>query len=303
MEKEGSLPRAQLQEQLFDCDLPPSPSLLFISSSMPSKSAHFLRPFLLPRSILPPPMGRPSCCYKQKKMRKCLWSPEEDEKLLNHITRYGHGCWSSVPKLAGLERCGKSCRLRWINYLRPDLKRGTFSQQEEALILQLHAVLGNKWSQIATRLPGRTDNEIKNFWNSCLKKKLVKQNDVDPNTQKLFSPISTTRPGEFDCRLDQCMMPVISVTYDDDAFLSAPLQCLGAGNPSNGIDELQSSINPLFDGGMLQWNKGEDDIHLGDEQGDLRWSECPSGGIRLTESSLQPRNCLSFSDKWSLMRF
>ncbi|OAY73572.1 Transcription factor MYB86, partial [Ananas comosus] len=127
-------------------------------------------------------MGRHSCCYKQK-LRKGLWSPEEDEKLINHITKYGHGCWSSVPKLAGLQRCGKSCRLRWINYLRPDLKRGTFSEQEEKLIVELHAVLGNRWSQIAAQLPGRTDNEIKNLWNSCIKKKL-RQRGIDPNTHK-----------------------------------------------------------------------------------------------------------------------
>lgn len=130
-------------------------------------------------------MGRHSCCYKQK-LRKGLWSPEEDEKLLNYITKNGHGCWSSVPKLAGLQRCGKSCRLRWINYLRPDLKRGAFSQQEENLIIELHAVLGNRWSQIAAQLPGRTDNEIKNLWNSCLKKKLRKKG-IDPNTHKRLS--------------------------------------------------------------------------------------------------------------------
>lgn len=127
-------------------------------------------------------MGRHSCCYKQK-LRKGLWSPEEDEKLLNHINKHGHGCWSTVPKLAGLQRCGKSCRLRWMNYLRPDLKRGAFEQEEEDLIIELHAVLGNKWSQIATRLAGRTDNEIKNLWNSCIKKKL-RQKGLDPNTHK-----------------------------------------------------------------------------------------------------------------------
>ncbi|XP_077223189.1 transcription factor MYB61-like [Tasmannia lanceolata] len=132
-------------------------------------------------------MGRHSCCYKQK-LRKGLWSPEEDEKLLRHITKYGHGCWSSVPKQAGLQRCGKSCRLRWINYLRPDLKRGTFSNQEENLIIELHAVLGNRWSQIAAQLPGRTDNEIKNLWNSCIKKKL-RQRGIDPNTHKPFSEV------------------------------------------------------------------------------------------------------------------
>ncbi|XP_050221107.1 transcription factor MYB86-like [Mercurialis annua] len=133
-------------------------------------------------------MGRHACCIKQK-LRKGLWSPEEDEKLYNYITRFGVGCWSSVPKLAGLQRCGKSCRLRWINYLRPDLKRGMFSQQEEDLILSLHEVLGNRWAQIAAQLPGRTDNEIKNFWNSCLKKKLMKRG-IDPTTHK---PIITTQ--------------------------------------------------------------------------------------------------------------
>ncbi|CAN8305746.1 unnamed protein product [Cochlearia groenlandica] len=132
-------------------------------------------------------MRRHSCCYKQK-LRKGLWSPEEDEKLFNHITNHGHGCWSSVPKLAGLQRCGKSCRLRWINYLRPDLKRGAFSQEEENLIVELHTVLGNKWSQIAARLPGRTDNEIKNLWNSSIKKRL-KQRGIDPNTHKPISEV------------------------------------------------------------------------------------------------------------------
>ncbi|KAJ6956754.1 hypothetical protein NC652_007729 [Populus alba x Populus x berolinensis] len=100
--------------------------------------------------------------------------------------------WSSVPKQAGLQRCGKSCRLRWINYLRPDLKRGTFSQLEENLIIELHAVLGNRWSQIAAQLPGRTDNEIKNLWNSCLKKKL-RQRGIDPVTHK---PLSEVEDGE-----------------------------------------------------------------------------------------------------------
>ncbi|KAL5568038.1 hypothetical protein UlMin_024613 [Ulmus minor] len=117
------------------------------------------------------------------KHRKGLWSPEEDQKLRNYILKNGHGCWSSVPINAGLQRNGKSCRLRWINYLRPGLKRGTFSKQEEETILALHRMLGNKWSQIAQHLPGRTDNEIKNYWHSYLKKKVAKTEETGTDQQ------------------------------------------------------------------------------------------------------------------------
>ncbi|GFP82211.1 transcription factor laf1 [Phtheirospermum japonicum] len=109
----------------------------------------------------------------RQRHKKGLWSPDEDQKLRNYILRYGHGCWTSVPTNAGLQRNGKSCRLRWINYLRPGLKRGAFSLEEEETILTLHQMLGNKWSQIAQHLPGRTDNEIKNHWHSYLKKRVA----------------------------------------------------------------------------------------------------------------------------------
>nr|ASR18113.1 R2R3MYB28 [Ginkgo biloba] len=135
-------------------------------------------------------MGHHSCCNKQK-VRRGLWSPEEDEKLIKYVTAYGHGCWSAVPKQAGLQRCGKSCRLRWINYLRPDLKRGCFSLQEERTIIDLHRILGNRWAQIAKHLPGRTDNEVKNFWNSCIKKKLIAQG-IDLKTHKLINQTTST---------------------------------------------------------------------------------------------------------------
>ncbi|XP_021719387.1 transcription factor MYB41-like [Chenopodium quinoa] len=125
-------------------------------------------------------MGRKPCCDKEG-LKKGPWTSEEDQKLIDYIQKYGPGNWRSLPMKAGLERCGKSCRLRWANYLRPDIKRGRFSFEEEETIIQLHSILGNKWSAIAARLPGRTDNEIKNYWNTHIRKKLLRMG-IDPVT-------------------------------------------------------------------------------------------------------------------------
>eukprot|EP00249_Psilotum_nudum_P005774 c191_g1_i1 orf=409-2031(-) len=132
-------------------------------------------------------MGRAPCCDKMG-LKKGPWTPDEDQKLLAYIQQHGHGSWRALPKQAGLHRCGKSCRLRWTNYLRPDIKRGKFSSEEEQMIIQLHAILGNRWSAIASHLPGRTDNEIKNYWNTHLKKRLL-QMGIDPVSHKPRSDI------------------------------------------------------------------------------------------------------------------
>lgn len=116
----------------------------------------------------------PSC--DKSGLRKGTWTPEEDRKLIAYVTRYGCWNWRQLPRFAGLARCGKSCRLRWMNYLRPNLKRGNFTQEEEEIIIRLHTKLGNRWSNIAAHLPGRTDNEIKNHWHTALKKRF------QPNT-------------------------------------------------------------------------------------------------------------------------
>ncbi|XP_044511985.1 transcription factor MYB8-like [Mangifera indica] len=127
-------------------------------------------------------MGRSPCCEKAH-TNKGAWTKEEDQRLIEYIRVHGEGCWRSLPKAAGLLRCGKSCRLRWINYLRPDLKRGNFTPEEDELIIKLHSLIGNKWSLIAGRLPGRTDNEIKNYWNTHIKRKLISRG-LDPQTHR-----------------------------------------------------------------------------------------------------------------------
>ncbi|GAB2271924.1 hypothetical protein Dimus_006752 [Dionaea muscipula] len=127
-------------------------------------------------------MGRSPCCEKAH-TNKGAWTKEEDQLLIDYIRAHGEGCWRSLPKAAGLLRCGKSCRLRWINYLRPDLKRGNFTEDEDDLIIKLHSLVGNKWSLIAGRLKGRTDNEIKNYWNTHIKRRLLRRG-IDPLTHR-----------------------------------------------------------------------------------------------------------------------
>ncbi|XVF04713.1 hypothetical protein REPUB_Repub05bG0108800 [Reevesia pubescens] len=175
------------------------------------------------------------------KLRKGLWSPEEDDKLINYMLTNGQGCWSDVARNAGLQRCGKSCRLRWINYLRPDLKRGAFSPQEEELIVHLHSILGNRWSQIAARLPGRTDNEIKNFWNSTIKKRLKNlPSTPSPNS----SDSSTSEPNKdamvgFMSMQEQGILPM----YMDLSSTSSSLQSMVLNHTGNSLPMLDHGLN------------------------------------------------------------
>ncbi|KAL8139811.1 hypothetical protein V2J09_005832 [Rumex salicifolius] len=133
---------------------------------------------------------------KRKALNRGAWTSDEDRRLAQVIENNGPRRWKSVALKAGINRCGKSCRLRWMNYLRPNIKRGNISDQEEDLILRLHKLLGNRWSLIAGRLPGRTDNEIKNYWNSYLSKKIKR----DGSGEKSRRANSSEKPA----RIKKC---------------------------------------------------------------------------------------------------
>ncbi|KAA8539811.1 hypothetical protein F0562_026503 [Nyssa sinensis] len=216
-------------------------------------------------------MGRQPCCDKLG-VKKGPWTAEEDRKLVNFILTNGQCCWRTVPKLAGLRRCGKSCRLRWTNYLRPDLKRGLLNEEEEKLIIDLHARLGNRWSKIAARLPGRTDNEIKNHWNTHIKKKLIKMG-IDPVTHEPLhqqSISSALTPQEMSSHPTDCPQSHATgqqeLPEDDsnitsiDNFSFPPEKMSGddqsqAPDPQNDDDPLMSYIwSDAFLDDALMWN-------------------------------------------------
>ncbi|TVU46336.1 hypothetical protein EJB05_05862 [Eragrostis curvula] len=147
-------------------------------------------------------------------LKKGPWTAAEDAMLMEHVRRHGEGNWNAVQKMSGLLRCGKSCRLRWTNHLRPNLKKGSFSPDEEVLIDQLHAQLGNKWARMAAHLPGRTDNEIKNYWNTRTKRRQRAGLPVYPPEVQLQLALAKR------CRYDD-LSPLSETTLDSGGSSAA----------------------------------------------------------------------------------
>ncbi|KAJ6430752.1 hypothetical protein OIU84_018295 [Salix udensis] len=188
------------------------------------------------------------CCVKVG-LKRGPWTPEEDELLANYIKKEGEGRWRTLPKKAGLLRCGKSCRLRWMNYLRPSVKRGQIAPDEEDLILRLHRLLGNRWSLIAGRIPGRTDNEIKNYWNTHLSKKLISQG-IDPRTHKPLNPQSSDQPK-----------PSSSKANHLQESLKEPIK-----TASSGLEETTSgSAHPVISNKENEYFQNNSNAHLDDQ--------------------------------------
>ncbi|KAK6262866.1 hypothetical protein QUC31_008682 [Theobroma cacao] len=161
-------------------------------------------------------------------MNKGAWTAEEDRKLAEYIKIHGAKRWKTIAIKAGLSRCGKSCRLRWLNYLRPNIKRGNISDEEEDLILRLHKLLGNRWSLIAGRLPGRTDNEIKNYWNSHLSKKINQEKTEQTSTSEQTVPQQTWETVQMVEEVAKGSDENLELSFDANEFFDFSTQgCFG----------------------------------------------------------------------------
>ncbi|KAF8094771.1 hypothetical protein N665_0353s0002 [Sinapis alba] len=206
-------------------------------------------------------MGRSPCCEKAH-TNKGAWTKEEDQRLIDYIRNHGEGCWRSLPKFAGLLRCGKSCRLRWINYLRPDLKRGNFSDEEDQVIIKLHSLLGNKWSLIAGRLPGRTDNEIKNYWNTHIKRKLL-SHGIDPQTHRpvkdnVAVTYQKTAPSQLSTTVIASVKPKTEISSDNGASTSGTttdedLRKNGDCYYSDNSGDMEMNLDLTLGSGSTSW--------------------------------------------------
>ncbi|KAL5571800.1 hypothetical protein UlMin_021397 [Ulmus minor] len=200
-------------------------------------------------------MGKPPCCDKEG-VKKGPWTPEEDILLVSYIQEHGPGNWRAVHTNTRLLRCSKSCRLRWTNYLRPGIKRGNFTNQEEKMIIHLQALLGNRWVAIATYLPQRTNNDIKNYWNTYLKKKLNKLQTGSPETpsREGLSFSQTMSKGQWERRLQinirlakkalseaispEKTSPLVDLKPSNELFISSPKQVQASTTYASSVDNI-----------------------------------------------------------------
>ncbi|KAK4368505.1 hypothetical protein RND71_012297 [Anisodus tanguticus] len=209
-------------------------------------------------------------------MKRGAWSEDEENKLRAYVDRFGHPNWRQLPKYAGLIRCGKSCRLRWMNYLRPGLKKGNYSHEEDQLIIKLLKELGNRWSTIAAKLPGRSDNDVKNHWHAHLKKR-VKTNTKFSTSMEQFTESSDSEyQNEQSCKhsehhdqavYDMKELPIIS----SDLSKLNGMEWIEEDNYIRSMEPLSifTSLEPLPD--SFSWIKTIDNFQI--EPFDNFWSE------------------------------
>ncbi|KAI5341183.1 PREDICTED: mRNAion factor [Prunus dulcis] len=184
-------------------------------------------------------------------VRKGPWTMEEDLILINYIANHGEGVWNSLAKAAGLKRTGKSCRLRWLNYLRPDVRRGNITPEEQLLIMELHAKWGNRWSKIAKHLPGRTDNEIKNYWRTRIQKHIKQaENNITPGQiSEVNDQASTSQVS-----ISSAAVDTMAITHAAPANYPPNMDAYPSSLPPDHSHESYWSIEDLW---SMQFLNGE----------------------------------------------
>ncbi|KAJ9565208.1 hypothetical protein OSB04_001174 [Centaurea solstitialis] len=178
--------------------------------------------------------------------RKGPWTEQEDVQLVSYVNMFGDRRWDFIAKVSGLKRSGKSCRLRWVNYLHPGLKRGKMTPQEERRILELHSKWGNRWSRIARKLPGRTDNEIKNYWRTHMRKKAQEKKRVlspssSVSNSSSYSSVCTSNPT-----IDSMpMMETNERSFYDTGGLEMVVIANGKSDSNNTMKSTATSVNDI----------------------------------------------------------
>ncbi|KAJ4960233.1 hypothetical protein NE237_020143 [Protea cynaroides] len=190
------------------------------------------------------PMSSPSksgSSYGEEdiELRRGPWTLEEDTLLIHYIALHGEGRWNLLARCSGLKRTGKSCRLRWLNYLKPDVKRGNLTPEEQLVILELHSKWGNRWSKIAQHLPGRTDNEIKNYWRTRVQKQ-ARHLKIDVNSTRFRDAI-------------RCFwMPRLLQKMEEAAYSSSSARETQTSSMSVPLNQApQASPDPLSQGSLI----------------------------------------------------